>query len=94
MAQSGEVVIVGGGVAGCATAYFLSLAGVKATIIEREGISSQASGFSAGGLNPLEGSCIPGPCPRWLWRHSSYTKNCGARCAGRRASISIAALCP
>ena len=61
MAQSSEVVIVGGGVAGCATAYFLSLAGVKATIIEREGISSQASGFSAGGLNPLEGSCIPGP---------------------------------
>ena len=47
MAQSSEVVIVGGGVAGCATAYYLSLAGVKATIIEREGISSQASGFSA-----------------------------------------------
>lgn len=61
MAESSEVVIVGGGVAGCATAYFLSLAGVKSTIIEREGISSQASGFSAGGLNPLEGSCIPGP---------------------------------
>ncbi len=61
MAQTSEVVIVGGGVAGCAAAYFLSLAGVKATIVEREGISSQASGFSAGGLNPLEGSCIPGP---------------------------------
>lgn len=61
MARSSEVVIVGGGVAGCAVAYFLSQAGVKATIIEREGISSQASGFSAGGLNPLEGSCIPGP---------------------------------
>lgn len=60
MAQSSEVVIVGGGVAGCAAAYFLSLEGVKATIIEREGISSQASGFSAGGLNPLEGSRIPG----------------------------------
>ncbi len=61
MAETSEVVIIGGGVAGCATAYYLSLAGVKATIIEREGISSQASGFSAGGLNPLEGSCIPGP---------------------------------
>jgi glycine oxidase len=61
MEKPSEVVIVGGGVAGCATAYYLSLAGVKATIIEREGISSQASGFSAGGLNPLEGSCIPGP---------------------------------
>ena len=61
MAETSDVVIVGGGVAGCATAYYLSQAGVKATIIEREGISSQASGYSAGGLNPLEGSCIPGP---------------------------------
>ena len=61
MTERSDVVIIGGGVAGCATAYYLSLAGVKATIIEREGISSQASGFSAGGLNPLEGSCIPGP---------------------------------
>ena len=61
MTGPSDVVIIGGGVAGCATAYYLGLAGVKATIIEREGISSQASGFSAGGLNPLEGSCIPGP---------------------------------
>ena len=61
MTESSDVVIIGGGVAGCATAYYLALAGVKATIVEREGISSQASGFSAGGLNPLEGSCIPGP---------------------------------
>ena len=60
-AQSSDVVIIGGGVAGCATAYYLSQAGAQVTIIEREGISSQASGFSAGGLNPLEGSCIPGP---------------------------------
>ena len=56
-----DVVIVGGGAAGCAVAYYLSLAGVKATVIEREGIGSQASGFSAGGLNPLEGTHIPGP---------------------------------
>ncbi len=61
MTETSDVVIIGGGVAGCATAYYLSLAGMKATIVEREGISSQASGFSAGGLNPLEGSCIPGP---------------------------------
>ncbi len=61
MIESSDVVIVGGGVAGCAAAYYLALAGVKATIIEREGIGSQASGFSAGGLNPLEGTHIPGP---------------------------------
>ena len=61
MKASSEVVIVGGGAAGCSVAYHLGLAGVKPTIIEREGIGSQASGFSAGGLNPLQGSGIPGP---------------------------------
>ncbi len=61
MTNSTDVVIVGGGAAGCAVAYYLALAGVKSTIIEREGIGSQASGFSAGGLNPLQGTGVPGP---------------------------------
>ncbi len=56
-----EVAIVGGGAAGCSVAYHLAKAGIKSTIIEREGIASQASGFSAGGLNPLQGAGIPGP---------------------------------
>jgi glycine oxidase len=55
MNQCSDVVIVGGGVAGCAVAYYLGKAGVKATIVEREGIGTQASGFSAGGINPLHG---------------------------------------
>lgn len=59
--ETTEVVIVGGGVAGCSVAYYLALAGVKSTVIEREGIATQASGYSAGGLNPLEGANIPGP---------------------------------
>jgi glycine oxidase len=61
MADTTDVVIVGGGVAGCATAYYLAKQGIKSTIIEREGIASKASGFSAGGLNPLQGAGIPGP---------------------------------
>ena len=61
MAETSDVVIVGGGVAGCAVAYYLGLAGVKATIIEQEGLGTQASGYSAGGLNPLQGLGIPGP---------------------------------
>ena len=60
MANNIDVVIIGGGAAGCSVAYYLSLAGVKSTVIEREGIGTQASGFSAGGLNPLEGTNIPG----------------------------------
>lgn len=60
MNKSSEVVIIGGGAAGCATAYYLTKAGIKPVIVEREGIGSQASGFSAGGLNPLQGAGIPG----------------------------------
>lgn len=59
--MSDRVVVVGGGAAGCAVAYYLSKAGVASTVIERDGVASQASGFSAGGLNPLEGAGIPGP---------------------------------
>lgn len=61
MVETSEVAVVGGGVAGCAAAYYLARAGVKATVIEREGVGTQASGYSAGGLNPLQGAGIPGP---------------------------------
>ena len=61
MANKPEVIIIGGGAAGCAAAYNLSLSGIKCAVIEREAIGSQASGYAAGGLNPLEGTNIPGP---------------------------------
>lgn len=55
MSEVAHVVVIGGGVAGCATAFELSAAGVGVTIVEREGIGTQASGWSAGGINPLQG---------------------------------------
>ncbi|MXY20182.1 MAG: FAD-dependent oxidoreductase [Dehalococcoidia bacterium] len=61
MSQFQDVVIVGGGAAGCAVAYYLAKSGIKSTVIERDGIAANASGYSAGGLNPLEGAGIPGP---------------------------------
>jgi glycine oxidase len=61
MSESTEVIVLGAGVAGCATAYFLARDGVKVTVIEREAIGSFASGFALGLLNPLTGSGIPGP---------------------------------
>ena len=59
--QAADVVIIGGGAAGCAAAYYLAANGVKATVIEREGVASHASGYNAGGLNPLEGHGWPDP---------------------------------
>lgn len=61
MIETSDVVIVGGGAAGCSVAYYLALAGVKATIAERDGVGTQASGVSVGGLMPLQGAGIPGP---------------------------------
>ena len=61
MKPSSDVVIIGGGAAGCSVAYHLGLAGVKATIIEGEGIGSQASGFSAGAVSPWKEVVSPAP---------------------------------
>ena len=64
MAKRAEVVVVGGGIVGCATAYFLARKGVEPTLIEREGVGSCSSGFAAGLLNPLDSHGIhgiPGP---------------------------------
>lgn len=67
MAETTDVAIVGGGAAGCAVAYYLAQSGVRSTIIEREGVGTQASGYAAGGLNPLTGIGIPGPLGTFAW---------------------------
>ena len=59
--SAGDVVIVGGGIAGIATAYFLGKAGVRSIVVERDSVGSHASGFAYGGLSPLGGVGIPGP---------------------------------
>src|SRR5438094_10578720 len=58
---SSDVVIVGGGIVGMTTAYYLARAGVRTVVIERDAIGSHASGFAYGGLSPLSGFGIPGP---------------------------------
>ena len=45
-----EVVVVGGGVIGCATAYYLAREGADVTLLEREGLAGEASGAAAGML--------------------------------------------
>jgi glycine oxidase len=56
-----DVIIVGGGVIGCAIAYNLADAGVRVTILERSEVGAEASGASAGVLAPLDLSMEPGP---------------------------------
>ena len=51
-----KVAIIGGGVAGCATAYYLSKDGHEVRLFERDSLASHASGFALGGINPV----IPG----------------------------------
>ncbi len=56
-----DVAIVGGGVIGCAAAYYLTQAGADVTLLERDGVAGEASGAAAGILAPLAESHGPGP---------------------------------
>jgi glycine/D-amino acid oxidase-like deaminating enzyme len=46
-----EVLIIGGGITGCALAYFLARGGVKVALIERYDLNTQASGSNAGSIH-------------------------------------------
>lgn len=48
-----KVAIIGGGIAGCATAYYLTKDGHDVTLFERDSLASHASGFAQGGLKPV-----------------------------------------
>ena len=61
MPSGADVVVLGGGVAGCAAAYFLAREGAGVTIVERDAVGGAASGYALGQLNPLTGEGIPGP---------------------------------
>jgi len=59
--SSADVVIVGGGLAGIASAYYLGKRGIATVIVERDSIGSHASGFAYGGLSALDGIGVHGP---------------------------------
>ena len=50
---NGRVIIIGGGIVGLSTAYFLGKAGVASTILERDSVGSHASGFALGSLSAV-----------------------------------------
>ena len=53
MASAAKIVIVGGGISGVSTAYYLAKRGVRATLVDPVGIAPAASG-KAGGFLALD----------------------------------------
>ena len=53
MAEAPDVIVVGAGVMGCGTAYWLSQAGCSVLVLERDGIASGASGMAAAMLESV-----------------------------------------
>ena len=56
-----DVAIVGGGVIGCAIAYYLSKSGVDVAVFDRGEIGAEASSAATGLLAPLGPLSGPGP---------------------------------
>ncbi|HEY6410207.1 MAG TPA: glycine oxidase ThiO [Ktedonobacteraceae bacterium] len=56
-----DIVIIGGGVIGCAIAYYLRKSGIAVTVIDKGEIGAEASSAAAGLLAPL--GSLPGPGP-------------------------------
>jgi len=50
MPEKADIVIIGGGVMGCAIAYNLARAGLKPVVIEKSDIGGEASGSNGGGV--------------------------------------------
>jgi sarcosine oxidase, subunit beta len=46
-----DVLVIGGGVTGCAAAYYLARSGAAVTLVERSDLNTAASGRNAGGLH-------------------------------------------
>lgn len=50
MAETPDVLIVGAGIAGCATAYYLASSGADVLVVDRGDVAGEASGVNMGGL--------------------------------------------
>jgi glycine/D-amino acid oxidase-like deaminating enzyme len=86
-AHTADVVIVGGGLTGCATAYACALAGLKTIAIEANRIGQGSAGRSAGLLLPE-----PGPAFREVEQAHGLRAARIAFESWRRASLDAAAL--
>jgi glycine oxidase len=61
MHKQADIIIIGGGIVGCAIAYFLRKARVEVSVFERDEIGGHASRVAAGLVAPLGPLTGPGP---------------------------------
>ncbi|GIS69076.1 MAG: hypothetical protein CM1200mP8_6340 [Chloroflexota bacterium] len=87
--QSTDVVIVGGGIVGVATAYLLGKAGINSVIIEKDSVGSHASGFAYGRLGR---GVQPGPHTEFNRRDGKSTMSSHVFCRGKQESIFSSAI--
>ena len=66
--RTADVVVVGGGIVGVSTAYFLAAAGLGTVVVERDSVGRHASGFAYGGLTGLVAPGPIQPLAREGWR--------------------------
>ena len=85
--QTADVVIVGGGITGCATAYACAVAGIKAIVVEADRVGQGGAGRSAGLLLPE-----PGPAFRDIEQAHGLNAARTVFETWRRASLEGAAL--
>jgi len=85
--QTADVVIVGGGITGCAAAHACAVAGIKTIVLEADRIGQGSVGRSAGLLLPE-----PGPAFRDVERAHGLRAARAAFTAWRRASLEASAL--
>ncbi|MGE3536156.1 MAG: NAD(P)/FAD-dependent oxidoreductase [Candidatus Tectimicrobiota bacterium] len=73
MAEQPDVVVVGAGVMGCGTAYWLTKAGYNVLVLEQEAIACGASGVAAAMLEAVgHGATIPGDDPMTELARASF----------------------
>ncbi len=46
-----DVIIIGGGISGCALAYYLANAGIETILLEKSGLNNESSGANSGSLH-------------------------------------------
>jgi glycine/D-amino acid oxidase-like deaminating enzyme len=79
VAKNADVVIIGGGIVGCAAAYYLAKRGVKVALVEKGDLSTEGSGHTFGAIRTFGKG--PAELPLTLksaemWKNLSTELNC------------------